>query len=71
MAFTTREYTNKILELIDEGCIDTKGLAEQLLCWLSEHDVQKFYEANYSEFFEDEDEDPEIDYNWVGSPDHY
>ncbi len=73
MAFKTREYTNKILELIDEGVIDTKQLSEQLLCWLSEHDVQKFYEANYAEFFEDEeeDEDPMDDYNYVGSPHHY
>ena len=29
MAFTTREYTNKILELMDEGCIDPKPEEEE------------------------------------------
>ncbi len=57
MAFTTREYTNKILELMDEGSIDSKSLAEQLLCWLSERDVEEFYRVNYAEFFEPEEED--------------
>ena len=76
MAFTTREYTNKILELMDEGCIDPKPLAEQLLCWLSEHDVEEFYRVNYADFFEPEEEeeeeyDPMDDYNYVGSPHHY
>ncbi len=75
MAFTTREYTNKILELVDEGAIDTKALAEQLLCWLSERDVEEFYRVNYADAFEseeeEEDEDPMDDYNYVGSPHHY
>ena len=75
MAFTTREYTNKILELMDEGCIDPKPLAEQLLCWLSEHDVEEFYRVNFADAFEPEEEeeedDPMDDYNYVGSPHHY
>ncbi len=74
MAFKTREYTNKILELMDEGSIDSKSLAEQLLCWLSERDVEEFYRVNYAEFFEPEEEeedDPMDDFNYVGSPDHY
>ena len=74
MAFKTREYTNKILELMDEGSIDSKSLAEQLLCWLSERDVEEFYRVNYAEFFEPEEEeedDPMDDFNYVGSPMHY
>jgi len=80
MSFVTREYTNKILELINEGAIDTKALAEQLLCWLSEHDVEEFYRANgYGDWDEEEewpedeetDEDYEEDFNSVGSPHHY
>jgi len=51
-----REYTNKMIELLDEGVIESKGLAEQLLCWLSEDDVKQFWYANgYADFFENED----------------
>ena len=55
-----REYTNRMMQLIDEGCIfDTKDLVEQLLCWLSEDDVKEFYYANgFGDFDEDRyDED--------------
>ena len=72
MSFKTREYTNKIIELMDEGCIDPKPLAEQLLCWLSERDVEEFYRVNFADAFEPEEEDdPMDDYNYVGSPHHY
>lgn len=75
MSFVTREYTNKILELIDEGAIDTKALAEQLLMWLSERDVEQFYRANGYDWEEDWDEgeetDEEEDFNYVGSRHHY
>lgn len=74
MSFKTREYTNKIIELLDEGCIDPKSLAEQLLCWLSEHDVEEFYRVNFADAFEPEEEEennPMDDFNYVGSPMHY
>ena len=61
MSFKTREYTNKILELMDEGCIDPKPLAEQLLCWLSERDVEEFYRVNYADCFEPEEEEEEAE----------
>ena len=54
-----REYTNKMYTLIDEGVVDTKALAEQLLTWLSEEDVKQFWFANeyqYTEPEADEDE---------------
>ena len=62
----TREYTNKILELIDEGMIDKDWLIPQLLVWMSEHDVKEFYEANF-----EEEDDPMDDFNYVGSRHHY
>ena len=77
MAFTTREYTNKLLELVDEGAIDPKELCQQLAMWLSEDEVADFWQSyGYAEAFEpeeeeEEDEDPMDDYNYVGSPHHY
>ena len=75
MAFKTREYTNKIIELMDEGSIDPKPLAEQLLCWMSESDVEELWRVNFADFFdpeeEEEESDPMDDFNYVGSRDHY
>lgn len=54
---TTREYTNKIIRLVDEGEIDPKLLLEKLLTWCSEHDIEKFYDVYLSEFFEENEDD--------------
>lgn len=56
-----REYTNKILELVDEGFYgdineSTKSLICGLLTWLSEDDVKKYWFANgYSDIFDAEE----------------
>ncbi len=72
MAFKTREYTNKILELVDEGIVDKDWLIQGLLMWLSERDVEEFYDRNLKAGDEEEDEDDAMDdYNYVGSPHHY
>lgn len=70
MAFVTREYTNKILELIDEGIIDKDWLIQGLLMWMSERDVEQFYDANLRPEEEEEDDFLE-DFNSVGSRHHY
>ena len=41
-----REYTNKLLDLIDEGLIDTESLARDLLDYLTEDKVKEFAERN-------------------------
>ena len=51
----TREYTCKILDLIDQGLLDTDDLATNLLTWLSEDDVKLYYYANGFSDFEQED----------------
>ena len=53
----TRLYTNKLLDMLDEGVIDPKQIAADLLLWMSEDDVKEFYFAReYDEFYpEDED----------------
>ena len=72
----TREYTNKILELMDEGVLDSEQLAAQLLAWMSEDSAKQFWFANdfedaFGEGEEEEEDDPMDDFNYVGSPDHY
>jgi len=41
----TRKYTNKLLEAMDLGLINPRALADNLLGYMSEHDVQRFVEA--------------------------
>lgn len=58
----TRESTNRILELMDEGAIDAKTLARDLLNYMSEADVTEFAHAH--ELIDDEeDEEEDIDYD--------
>ena len=72
MAFVTREYTNKVLELVDEGIVDKDWLIQGLLMWMSEHEVEQFYDANLRPDEEEEEEDDFLeDFNSVGSPHHY
>ena len=71
-----REYTDKLIDLLNEGAIDPRTLAEQLLSWCSEDSVKQFYTSyGYAEAFEPEEEeeedDPMDDFNYVGSPHHY
>lgn len=56
-----REYTNKIIDLLDEGFYgdvnkNTEDLIVGLLTWLSEDDVKKFWFANgYEDLFQEEE----------------
>lgn len=51
-----REYTNKILEMLDEGMFDKDMLIRDLLSWMSEYDVRLFADA-YNLFPEEEVEE--------------
>lgn len=42
----SREATNKLLEMVDEGLLDAKDLAGMCLKWLSEDDVEELAKAN-------------------------
>jgi hypothetical protein len=50
----SREYTNKLLEMIDEGLLSATQVAEMAVAWMSEDDVRQMMEANC---LLDEDED--------------
>jgi len=56
--FPTREYTNKILEAVQEGLLDRDQVILACLNWMPENDVKRMADAN--EFLpEDEAEDEE------------
>jgi len=44
MISRAREYTNRILELDDEGMLDRDWLISSLLNWMSEKEVKEFYD---------------------------
>ena len=52
-----RKFTNQLIELIDDGVIDTEQLAINLLGWLSDDEVREFAERNgyIMEEYEDEE----------------
>ena len=54
----TRKFTYKLLELIEEGAIDTRRLAEQLAFWVSEENIERFMRVN--EYYREEEEDNTI-----------
>lgn len=58
-----REYTNKILEMLDEGMFDKDMLIRDLLSWMSENDVKQFYYAydlDPSRHDEEDEEEGEV-----------
>ena len=52
----TREYTKKLMDMMDEGLISYQAVAEMALGYLSEHDVEDMMRSN-DILVEDEDED--------------
>jgi len=55
MSRITREFTIKFLEGMDEGLIDPKVLAQNLLGYMSEREVAEF--AHREGYFEHEEEE--------------
>ena len=64
----SRETTNRLLEMVDEGALDARTLALACLKYMSEDDVEDMAKAN--EFVaeldeEEEDAEPEDHYDWI------
>jgi len=58
----TRKFTMKLIEAMDEGLINPKRLAESLMGYMSEQEVENFARAEgYLEHEEEEDEEEEDD----------
>ena len=49
----SREFTKRMMELVEEGMFDKHILIQDLLCFLSEDDVEKFVRRNDFFGFED------------------
>ena len=54
----TREYTIRLMDMMDQGVLDPRVVAEMALNWMSERDVKEMYiqGGGYVEFDEDEEE---------------
>ena len=54
----TREYTNKLLEMVEEGLLDRDMVIMACVKYMSESDVQDMMESNemIEEEYEDEDD---------------
>ena len=72
-----REYTNKLIAMMDEGLITAEAVAEMALAYMSEDDVKDMCRANDLLLDEDEDTEEEewtpenADFNDPGSRHHY
>lgn len=55
-----RKYTNKLLEMVDEGLIDKDALIVACLKWMSEDDVREMAKANEL-ILEDEKDEEDLD----------
>ena len=55
----TRPATNRLIDMMDEGLIDARAVADMALSWLSESSVHEMMLAN--DLVETEDEDEEAD----------
>lgn len=60
-----REYTSKLIAMMDEGLISAESVAEMALAYMSEDDVKDMCLANDLLIGEDYDEDDDYD----GQPD--
>lgn len=57
----TRKYTNHLLELMDEGILDPKTVAQMALIYMSEDDVADMCQHNDLDIFEEYPEEGEWD----------
>ncbi len=58
-----RPATTRLLEMMDEGMIDPRTVADMALSWLSESEVHDMMLAN--DLVEAEDEDEEAEEEWT------
>ena len=64
MRIDPRQYTNKLLEMVDEGLLDRDIVISAMATYLSDNDVRDMMEAN--EMIEDEDDEDQPDPHYFG-----
>jgi hypothetical protein len=77
----TRPETNRLIDMLDEGMIDARAVADMALAYMSEHEVKQMMQANdiptTDQAEDDEEADEEewtpdnADFNDKGSRHHY
>jgi hypothetical protein len=66
----TREYTNKLLDAIEQGLLTPQAVVEMALTYMSEDEVHDMMRVNDLLYYLDADEDEEDeDSEWDGQPD--
>jgi hypothetical protein len=56
------KYRDKIIQMHEDGLLDSESLVRNLVCWLSEDEAKEFAEANgYAEEEEPEESDDSDD----------
>jgi len=55
----TREYTMKLLNMMDEGLISAKDVAEMALGYMSEDDVEDMMRSN--DILDEDEDEPDCD----------
>lgn len=63
----TRQYTNKLLEMIEEGLLDKDTVIMACVKYMSEDDVKDMMHCN--EFLLDEDDDEDALLSWLAETD--
>jgi len=77
-----RPETNRLIDMLDEGMLDARAVADMALAFMSEHEVKQMMQANdipTTDQVEDEDEEADeeewtpdnADYCDPGSRHHY
>jgi hypothetical protein len=74
----TRPETNRLIDMLDEGLLDARAVADMALAFMSEHEVKQMMQANDIPTTDQEDEEDEeewtpdnADFNDPGSRHHY
>lgn len=57
----SREYTSKLLDLIQDGMLDRDTVIMACVKYMSEDDVQDMMEMNEFIVEQDEDDEPDVD----------
>lgn len=53
----SREYTIRLLNMMDDGIVNPVWLAESLAMWIAERDVRDFCETELFEYFCEQEEE--------------
>jgi hypothetical protein len=69
----TRQYTEQLLEMIEDGMLDRDAVIMAAVKYMSEDDVRDMMEINEFVPVEDEEEDDDMEWDWnnPASPHHY